>query len=73
MNIDEKIETLFQPISELITSIIFGSFSAFETNIQFIVVWLVFASLFFTFYFNFVNLNNLNSFFQFLSGKICIL
>ena len=56
MNIDEKIETLFQPISELITSIIFGSFSAFETNIPFIVVWLVFASLFFTFYFNFVNL-----------------
>ena len=56
MNIDEKIEALFQPISELITSIIFGSFSAFETNIPFIVVWLVFASLFFTFYFNFVNL-----------------
>ena len=56
MNIDEKIEALFQPISELITSIIFGSFLAFETNIPFIVVWLVFASLFFTFYFNFVNL-----------------
>ena len=69
MNIDEKIETLFQPISELITSIIFGSFSAFETNIPFIVVWLVFASLFFTFYFNFVNLRFFNRAVMVASGK----
>ena len=69
MNIDEKIETLFQPISELITSIIFGSFSAFETNIPFIVVWLVFASLFFTFYFNFVNLRFFNRAIMVARGK----
>ena len=69
MNIDEKIETLFQPISELITSIIFGSFSAFETNIPFIVVWLVFASLFFTFYFNFVNLRFFNRAVMVARGK----
>ena len=69
MNIDEKIEALFQPISELITSIIFGSFSAFETNIPFIVVWLVFASLFFTFYFNFVNLRFFNRAIMVARGK----
>ena len=69
MNIDEKIETFFQPISELITSIIFGSFSAFETNIPFIVVWLVFASLFFTFYFNFVNLRFFNRAIMVARGK----
>ena len=69
MNIDEKIETLFQPISELITSIIFGSFSAFDTNIPFIVVWLVFASLFFTFYFNFVNLRFFNRAVMVARGK----
>jgi AGCS family alanine or glycine:cation symporter len=69
MNIDEKIETLFQPISEMIASIIFGSFSAFETNIPFIVVWLVFASLFFTFYFNFVNLRFFNRAIMVARGK----
>ena len=36
--------------------IIFGSFSFFGNQIPFIVLWLVFASLYFSFYFRFVNI-----------------
>ena len=54
-NLDQKIELYFKPISDFITSTVFGSFSLFETQIPFIVVWLVFASLYFSFYFKFVN------------------
>ena len=55
MTIDDKIESLLQPVSQVITNIIFGSFNAFGTQIPFIVIWLVFASFYFTFYFRFLN------------------
>lgn len=54
-NLDQKIELYFKPISDFITSTVFGSFTFLETQIPFIVVWLVFASLYFSFYFKFVN------------------
>ena len=56
MNIDETIESFFQPFSEMITRIIFGSFNFFDAEVPYIVLWLVFASLYFTFYFNFLNI-----------------
>ena len=55
-NLDQKIEIILKPISEKITGIVFGSFSFFETEIPFIVLWLVFASLYFSFYFRFLNI-----------------
>ena len=55
-NLDYKIESLLKPTSDLITNIIFGSFTFFETQVPYIVLWLVFASLYFSFYFNFVNI-----------------
>lgn len=56
MNIDETIESFFQPFSEAITRIIFGSFNFFDAEVPYIVLWLVFASLYFTIYFNFLNI-----------------
>ncbi len=55
-NIDQKIELYLKPISDLITGVVFGSFSFYGSQIPFIVIWLVFASIFFSFYFNFVNI-----------------
>ncbi len=55
-NLDQYIEILLKPVSDKITNFVFGSFSLFETQIPFIVLWLVFASLYFSFYFNFVNI-----------------
>ncbi len=54
-NLDQKIELYFKPVSDYITSIVFGSFSFYETQIPFIVLWLVFASIYFSFYFKFLN------------------
>ncbi len=54
-NFDQKIELYFKPVSDNITSFVFGSFSFYETQVPYIVLWLVFASIYFSFYFNFLN------------------
>ncbi len=54
-NLDQRIELYFKPLSDYITSFVFGSFSFYETQVPFIVIWLVFASIYFSFYFNFLN------------------
>ena len=38
-NLDYKIESLLKPTSDLITNIIFGSFTFFETQAPYIVLW----------------------------------
>ena len=55
-NLDYKIETFLKPFSDLITNTVFGSFTILGNQVPFIVLWLVFASLYFSFYFNFVNI-----------------
>ncbi len=54
--IDNKIDLFLKPYLDSITSFVFGSFSFFNNQIPYIVLWLVFASLFFTLYFKFVNI-----------------
>ncbi len=54
-NLDQRIELYFKPLSDYITSFVFGSFSFYETQVPYIVIWLVFASIYFSFYFNFLN------------------
>ncbi len=55
-NLDQKIEIILKPISDKITGVVFGSFSFFDTEVPFIVLWLVFASIYFSFYFRFLNI-----------------
>lgn len=54
--LDQQINELIKPVSDMITGIIFSSFSFSENTIPLIVLWLMFASLFFTFYFKFINI-----------------
>ena len=54
-SLDQKIEIILKPISDFITSIVFGSITFYQTQIPVIVLWLVFASLYFSVYFKFVN------------------
>ena len=56
MELDQKIEDLVQPISDFFTDIIFVSISFQNNSLPLVVIWLVFASLFFTFYFRFINI-----------------
>ena len=55
-SIDASIDQLLKPVSELITGFVFSSFSVFGESIPFIVCWLLFASIFFTIYFKFLNI-----------------
>ena len=56
LDLEQKIELFLKPASDAITGFIFGSFSFFNTQIPYIVIWLVFASLYFSLYFKFVNI-----------------
>ena len=56
-NFDEKINNFIYPISDSITGLIFWEISFFQNNLPLIVVWLVLASIFFTFYFRFINIS----------------
>ena len=53
--IDKKIDEALKPVSDSITNFIFDSFSLLGSDVPYIVCWLLIASLFFTFYFNFLN------------------
>jgi len=69
MEIDQKIDLLIKPLSDTITGFVFGSFTLLGSQIPFIVVWLVFASIFFTIYFKFLNVRFFRRAFQVASGK----
>ena len=67
--LDEKINLLIKPVSDWITSIIFSSFEFSENAIPLIVIWLMFASIFFTLYFKFINVFALKRGFNVALGK----
>ena len=53
--IDETINTALRPLSDGLNSFIFYSVTIFGAEVPLIVLWLVSAAIFFTFYFNFLN------------------
>jgi AGCS family alanine or glycine:cation symporter len=56
MSIDQKIETFFQPIADFVSGAVFYSVPLSSgLEVKLILVWLVCAALFFTFYMGFVN------------------
>ena len=55
-SIDQKIENFVEPVAEFVTNLIFSSIDFQNNSLPFVVLWLVTASLFFTFYFRFINI-----------------
>ena len=53
--LDKKIDEALKPVSDSITNFIFDSFSFMGSDVPYIVCWLLIASFFFTFYYNFLN------------------
>lgn len=68
MGIDEAINSFFGPLSESLASIVFYSIDVYGASLPLIVLWLVVASVFFTFYFNFINLKSFKRIFKILRG-----
>lgn len=55
MEIDKLIDATFEPISNAVASVIFYSVRLLDLEIKLILIWLVVAALFFTFYLGFIN------------------
>ena len=72
-NIDQKINSIFAPVSDFLERVIFVAFD-FEIGnhtigVPFVLVWLLAAALFFTFKFNFVNFRHFTTAINIVRGK----
>jgi len=67
--IDETINEVVQPVTDIISSFIFYSISLFGTDVPLIVCWLIFAACFFTVYLGFINLRGFKHAIDIVSGK----
>ena len=67
--IDEFINNSVQPITSFISAIVFHSVSAFGTDIPLVVAWLIFAAVYFTLYFKFINLRGFSHALKLVRGS----
>ena len=66
--IDASINNTIQPLTNILSSFIFYEVEIFGAPMPLIVLWLIVAAIFFTAYFNFLNLRGFNHAFQLLRG-----
>lgn len=69
MSIDEKINEIIAPISSALDSVIFYTVSFAGHEVKLILIWLVSAAVFFTFYLGFVNIRYFAHGVNLLRGK----
>lgn len=55
-SLDEQIDKIFSPFSDFISNIVFTSISINGVSVPIMILFLIFASIFFTFYLNIINL-----------------
>ena len=66
--IDARINEAVQPYAGAVSGFIFSSFPLAGVQVPFVLVWLLLAATFFTFYFKFINLRALKHGFQLVRG-----
>lgn len=66
--IDDAINRALEPVANAVSSIIFFSVPVGGAQLPLIVVWLILAALFFTFYFNFINFRGFRHGFRLIRG-----
>ena len=69
MQIDNIIDTAFEPISNAVAAVIFYSVPFMGLDIKIVLVWLAAAALFFTFYYGFINIRFFGHAIDVLRGK----
>lgn len=67
--IDQMIDQAFQPVADFSASVVFYSVPIFGQDIKLILVWLVAAAVFFTFYLGFINLRYFGHAIDVVRGK----
>ncbi len=68
-SLDEKINNAVGPYLGKFTNFIFMQIPLFGTTVPWVVIWLVVAATFFTFYFKFINLRSFRHGFALIRGK----
>ncbi|MFT4823675.1 MAG: AGCS family alanine or glycine:cation symporter [Halioglobus sp.] len=68
MNIDELINQAVAPATSVLSSVVFFSVPIFGADVPLVVVWLVFAAVYFTVYFRFLNFSGFSHAFRLVRG-----
>ena len=69
-SVDETIDSIFTPVSNFATSIIFYPlFNLGGVDVPFILLWLIIGAVFFTFYLNFINIRGFGTAIDIVKGK----
>ena len=68
-SIDEKVNEILSPVSNLVAGTVFYSLNIGEFSFPLILAWLIIASLFCTFYFGFINIKGFSTALSFLTSK----
>jgi AGCS family alanine or glycine:cation symporter len=66
--LDAAINRLVEPVANAVSSVVFFSLPVGGAQLPLVVVWLIVAALFFTFYFNFINFRGFRHGFRLLRG-----
>ena len=67
--IDESVNEVLSPISNLVAGTVFYSVNLGDFSFPLIVVWLIVAALYCTFYFRFINIKGFGTALSFLTSK----
>ncbi|MDE0420854.1 MAG: alanine/glycine:cation symporter family protein [Gammaproteobacteria bacterium] len=68
--IDQTIDQAFQPIARALSDVVFFAIRVGDAQLQLIVLWLIAAAVFFTFYFRFINIRGFVHAIRIVSGRL---
>ena len=67
--VDEKINAVMEPLTNAIMKVIFFQVSFAGVSVPFVLIWLLAGAIFFTFYFNFINIRGFGHALDVVRGK----
>lgn len=67
--VDEKINAVMEPLTNAIMKVIFFQVSFAGVTVPFVLIWLLAGAIFFTFYFNFINIRGFRHALDVVRGK----
>ena len=67
--VDEKINAVMEPLTNAIMEVIFFQVSFAGVTVPFVLIWLLAGAIFFTFYFNFINIRGFRHALDVVRGK----
>ena len=68
LGFDAMVNSAVQPLTDLVSRFIFFEINLFGTDLPLIVLWLIFAAVFFTVYFRFINLRGISHSIRLIRG-----